>query len=258
MTTGMLEKMITSGKLNVQTNTTVNSIDDMPESDFAVVHTSRGDIKAKHVVHATNGWMGHLLPEIRPYVSPVRANVSDNGKALAVGKTKGVSPLGLDSKYSFWLWYAKKDYDYLITREDGDTVIGRANTGRRATTVDNETDLLPMSHLRGFHTLTLANALPDASAHITHSWSGPVAFTQDAMPFVGSLSFLEGRSHQWVCGGYHGIGMAKAFRSGQMAAMLVLGEELGEEYPRSQLVTPERLKRLRKSLEIGHVPRAKL
>lgn len=256
MVTPMIGKMITSGQLNVQTNTTVTSIEDEGESDFAIVHTSRGVIKAKKIVHATNGWLGHLLPELRPYVSPVRANVVHYDSVEDSSGAGRVSALGLNPKYSYWFRYAAKDYDYLITREDGGTIVGRANVRRRATTIDSELDVLPMAHLAGFHKPTLSGAPADAAKYIDQEWSGAVAFTQDASPFVGRVDFLPGRSHQFVCGAYHGIGMVKAFRAGQMAALIVLGEEPSEEYPRSMLVTPQRLKVLRRSLEENAPQRA--
>ncbi|KAF7551281.1 hypothetical protein G7Z17_g5142 [Cylindrodendrum hubeiense] len=250
LVTGLLGGMIESGKLNVQTNTKVQAIDDS-EGDFAVVRTNRGDIKTKHVVHATNGWLGHLLPELRPFISPVRGNVVRYGSIENDNDTMtgiGASPMGIDKAFSFWLRYSSHDYDYLIQRAQGDVVVGRANTGRKATGDDSETDLQAHAHLRGFPDEAFSSPSRGSSAHITHAWSGILGFTQDAMPFVGRLPF-PGRSHQWVCGGYHGIGMVKAFRTGQMAASMILGEELDEEYPKSMLITEERVRALRRSLD---------
>ncbi|KPM45619.1 hypothetical protein AK830_g885 [Neonectria ditissima] len=266
MVTGLLGGMIDSGKLNVQTHTTVREIHDSVHDDFAIVRTDRGDIKATHVVHATNGWMGHLLPELRPFISPVRGNVVHYGPITENQKIPGketesrggISPMGIDKKVSFWLRYADKDYDYLIQRAQGDVVVGRANTGRKATGDDSQTDLQPMAHLRGFPDEAFKCPSRGSSAQIEHAWSGILGFTQDAMPFVGRLPFPS-RSHQWVCGGYHGIGMVKAFRTGQMVALLILGESLDEEYPLSMLVTDERIGRLRRSLDEGNgVMKAKL
>ncbi|KAH7153268.1 FAD dependent oxidoreductase [Dactylonectria macrodidyma] len=244
MVTGLIASMVESG-LNVQTNTKVHAIDE--KEDFAIVHTNRGDINVKHVVHATNGWMGHLLPELRPFLSPVRGNVVRYGQNAVTG-AETVSPMGINKDYSFWLRYAEKDYDYLIQRAQGDVVVGRANCGRKATGDDSETDLQPQAHLRGFPDEAFLSPSRGSSALITHAWSGILGFTQDAMPFVGRLPF-PGRSHQWVCGGYHGIGMIKAFRTGQMAALMILGEPLSDEYPRSMLVTEKRVRTLRKSLD---------
>ncbi|CRK43976.1 hypothetical protein BN1723_005961, partial [Verticillium longisporum] len=218
MVTNLLETLARSDKVNIQTGTSVLSIDDRPGSPFATVRTSRGDIRAKAVLHATNGWLGHLLPELRPFISPVRGNVVHYGpvasKEDASGNAK--SALGLDSKYSFWLRYADKDYDYLIQRQDGGIVVGPVD---------------------------------GSSAYITDSWSGILGFTQDTLPFVGPLATVfPSRHRQWVCSGFHGVGMVKAWRAGEMVAQMLLDETLGDEYPKSMMVTAARMKALRASL----------
>jgi glycine/D-amino acid oxidase-like deaminating enzyme len=224
----------------------VNSIDDNDDFDFAIVRTSRGDIRATNVVHATNAWIGHLLPELRPYVSPVRVNVvhfaavSDDKHATVAGK----SPFKLDSKYSLWLRYGEKDYDYLIQRDDGGLVVGRACTGSKATSDDSITDLPPLQHLRGFAEETLTTAPAGSSAHIDRTWSGIVAFTHDGVPCAGRLPF-PGRKHQWVCGAFHGTGMIKSFRTSQNVAAMIMGEKIVESFPASLLVTPKRISGLR-------------
>lgn len=253
LVTGLMGRLIRGGKLNVQAHTTVESIDDDPSRELAVVRTARGNIDARHVVHATNGWLGHLLPELRPFVSPVRGNVVHYA---AVAGQPSPSALGFDSKFSYWLRYAEKDYDYLIQRARGDVVVGRANLRRRATGDDSETDSAPMSHLRGLADAQVA-AAPSPAATVDRAWSGILGFAQDGSPFVGRLPF-PGRGRQWVCGAYHGVGMTKAFRSAEMLAYLILGEELPDEYPRSMMVTEERVLKLRKSLDEGSGLKMKL
>lgn len=240
---GLMERLIRDEKLNVQTGTTVKSIDEEQGAEYAVVHTNRGKIRAQRVVHATNGWLGHLLPELRPFLSPVRGNVVH----LAARTTPGASPLGFEPRYSYWFRYAEKDYDYLIQRRVGDIVVGRANIGRRATANDGETDLLPMAHLRGFGHEVARRPLDNVVDSVDHAWSGILAFTEDGAPFVGRLPFPQ-YTHQWVCGGYHGIGMTKAFRTAEMMAFLLLDEQSPAEYPRSMMMNSKRLHTLRQSV----------
>ncbi|KAL7766687.1 hypothetical protein ACKLNR_004603 [Fusarium oxysporum f. sp. zingiberi] len=243
--TGVLGPLIDQDKINVQTHTPVTCIIDQTEDAYATVKTARGDIRARRVVHATNAWLGRLLPELRPFISPVRGNV------LSYAPTaNGKSPLGLGSDYSLWLRYGVKDYDYLIQRKDGRAIVGRANTGRKAVGDDSETDLSPMSHLRGFAHEALATPDADAATKVSHAWAGILAFSQDGIPFAGRLPFL-GRSHQWVCGGYHATGMIKAFLTSQMVAGLILGETPDKKFPRSFFATDDRIRQLRISLETG-------
>ncbi|RTE76316.1 hypothetical protein BHE90_009224 [Fusarium euwallaceae] len=214
MVTALLEKMIKDNNLSVQTNTVVTSISDNDDDDYATVHTSRGDIKAGKVIHATNGWIGHLrrLP-----------------------KNKKMKPGN-----SWWLRYGEKDYDFLMQRPDGAYIIGRSNTSRRATADDSAIDFLPHAHLRGTTPLVFDFG---GEVETTHAWSGPVGFTLDGNPFIGKLPF-PGRSHQWVCAAFQGIGMVRAFRAAHILAHLLHREELPDEYPRSMLITHSRIQRL--------------
>ncbi|KAL5365317.1 FAD dependent oxidoreductase-domain-containing protein [Aspergillus floccosus] len=240
--------LIARAQLNVQTHTTVHAIDDRDGADYAVVRTSRGDIPARIVVHATNAWLGYLLPELTPFVTPVRANV-----VHYTADERGNSRLGTVPEYSIWYRYGDKDYDYLISRRDGGVVVGRAGTGRRATSDDSATDLPAMAHLRGFFHEAAAAPQPSAADHVDYAWSGIVSFTQDGVPFVGKLPF-PGRSRQFVLGAYHATGMIKAFRCGQAAAAILLGQGMPEDFPTSMLLTEERIRELRRSLDRGKAP----
>ncbi|OJJ08769.1 hypothetical protein ASPVEDRAFT_144899 [Aspergillus versicolor CBS 583.65] len=228
--TGLLAKLVEQG-LRIQTNTAVTSITDRDIDPFATVNTTRGVIKAKAVVHATNGWVGHLIPELRPYVSPVRANV----------QRRLPSPIQPRTNNSWWLRYGEKDYDYMMQRPDGSFIIGRSNTGRRATADDSQVDFLPHTHLRG--ATPLVHDFGTKDIETTHAWSGPVAFSHDGNQFVGKLPF-PGRSHQWVSAAFQGIGMVRAFLSAQLLAHLILDERIPDYYPLSLLITEERLSTL--------------
>ncbi|KAJ5754803.1 nucleotide-binding domain-containing protein [Penicillium manginii] len=69
--TDVLGGLIDTKKINVQTNTTVTSILDSTTSEYAILRTDRGELKARNVIHAQNVWVSHLIPELRPFVSPV-------------------------------------------------------------------------------------------------------------------------------------------------------------------------------------------
>lgn len=110
------------------------SVIDGDGDDFATVRTNRGEVKGRQVIHATNSWIGHLLREMRPFISPVRANVQrqvPRPNTLTVGDQ------------SFWLRYGEKEYDYMIQRPDGSYIVGRASTGRRDAADDSKLDLTP-------------------------------------------------------------------------------------------------------------------
>jgi glycine/D-amino acid oxidase-like deaminating enzyme len=237
LVTFLIEKMMQEEGLSVQTNTKALSVIDVDGAKYGTVVTDRGSIHATHIIHATNGWIGHLNPELRPFISPVRGNV--------VRHTPLPSTLRLGN--TFWMRYTEKDYDYLIQRPAGDFIIGRANLGRKATGDDSSVDFHAQAHLRGI--LPQLLNVEGYSTKVTHAWGGILGFTQDGNPFVGRFPAF-GKSHQWVCGGYHGIGMIKAFKTGQMLAMLVLGEEVPLQYPRTMLINDKRMWELESSLAI--------
>ncbi|KAL3467629.1 FAD dependent oxidoreductase [Aspergillus heterothallicus] len=233
LVTGLFEKYVRENGLKIQTNTVVTAVEEGNRA--ATVKTTRGDISAPIVVHATNAWMSHLVSELRPFVSPVRANVQ-----------RKVVDSGIRLDPSLWLRYAEHDYDYMVQRHDGAFIIGRPNTGRRATSDDANIDLLPQTHLR-----TVVPELFDfgtKNVQTTHAWSGCVAFTQDGNPFIGKWPG-QWRKHQWVCGAYQGIGMVRAFRSAQVLALMILEKGVPEEIPRSLFMAEERLKSLKGSVK---------
>ncbi|KAF9887401.1 hypothetical protein FE257_010256 [Aspergillus nanangensis] len=232
----LIGQMVEKDGLHVQTQTRVSKVSE--RDNYATVETNRGQIRATSVIHATNAYMGHLLAELRPFISPVRGNV-----------TRQRSPPGFALEKSFWLRHGTKDYDYLIQTPSSEFIIGRANTGRRAVGDDSAIDTGPHAHLGGILPLVLEFPSPTLPrrTEVTHAWSGILGFTEDANPFIGSLS-LFGKKHQWVCGGYHGVGMVKAFLSGQILVSLLLGEKKPFEYPESALLSERRLASLKSGL----------
>src|SRR5271168_3416424 len=65
------------GSFSIETYTAVESISigTNPDTPF-VVHTSRGDIKASHIIHATNGHSAALIPELLGKIFPVRGQMT--------------------------------------------------------------------------------------------------------------------------------------------------------------------------------------
>lgn len=228
MVTALWEKMVRDNGVSIQTNTLVTAVDDDDDGEYATVKTNRGEIRAKHVVHATNAWLSSLIPELRPFVSPVRANV----------QRQVPTPKESRLKNTWWTRYGEHDYEYMIQRPDGAYIVGRANTGRRATADDSKLDFVAHSHLRGVTPLAYDFGTKDIE--VTHAWSGVIAFTTDGNPFIGRLPF-PGRQHQWICAAYSGIGMIRAFRSAQMLALLLLGDEASPICPPSMMLTDSRV-----------------
>jgi len=109
LVTALLRTLVEEHLLQLHTRTPVTGI--TPPSgkrQHYTIHTTRGDIKARHVVNATNAWIGHLYPEFRGIINPTR------GQVIQVeGKHLNVQPTG---------WNDGRDY--LVQRPDGTLIFG--------------------------------------------------------------------------------------------------------------------------------------
>lgn len=64
-------------EFSIETHTAVENISTTSSySQPFIVHTSRGDIAASHVVHATNSHTSNLVPGFRGKIFPVRGTMS--------------------------------------------------------------------------------------------------------------------------------------------------------------------------------------
>ena len=69
----ILERLIKEGKLNLQTNTPVSSVEACSdETARHALRTPRGTIEASHVILATNAYTSYLLPEFADLIVPER------------------------------------------------------------------------------------------------------------------------------------------------------------------------------------------
>jgi glycine/D-amino acid oxidase-like deaminating enzyme len=78
----IMQRLVGEGKLNLQTNTPVLSLESQSKTSdaaavpYVLVRTPRGTIKAKHVILATNGYTSHLLPGFSSLIVPTRCEMS--------------------------------------------------------------------------------------------------------------------------------------------------------------------------------------
>jgi gamma-glutamylputrescine oxidase len=73
---GLAEAAVSSGLVNIQTHTAVTHVDrDSSCEEFIELETSRGSVRARRVVYATNAWTRQLLPNLWDVIVPVRNQV---------------------------------------------------------------------------------------------------------------------------------------------------------------------------------------
>ena len=172
--------------------------------DGTTVATPRAHVVAEHVVVATDGYSGGLLPEIDALVAQARNQVV------------ATAPLG-ERRFELPV-YARDGYDYWQQTRDSRLIVG----GRRDADAEREatgTEAITAPIQRELEALVgeLLGHVPE----ITHRWSGALAFTPDLLPLVGRV---PGRENVWVALGYSGHGNALALASGEGVARAILGE----------------------------------
>jgi glycine/D-amino acid oxidase-like deaminating enzyme len=154
--------------------------------------TSRGLVRARTLVLATNAWTSRLCPALARLIAPRR------GQMLAT------APLGREvaprPTYAHW------GYHYWRQTPDGRLVIG----GWRELDLDGESglDAVTTGPIQSAIEQGLAELVPEGAA-IEHRWAGIMGFARDGRPLVG---WLDPEHHLAICGGYtgHGIAMAPA------------------------------------------------
>lgn len=113
----LLSKLIDRG-VQLYTYTPVESVSaDRTPDGYWNVSTSRGNIRAKTIVYASNAYTAGILPELRDKIVPVR------GICSHIVSPKPTAPL---LSNSYILRFNDWEYDYLIPRSDGSIVVGGA------------------------------------------------------------------------------------------------------------------------------------
>jgi glycine/D-amino acid oxidase-like deaminating enzyme len=170
------------------------------------VLTSRGTVRARKVLIATNGYSGALSPWHRRRVIPI-GSYQISTEPLGTEGVRALIPHGRNIVDS------RRVVVYFRPSPDGERIIfgGRAALGEK-------NPLACVSRLRSM----VASILPTLrSARIDHAWVGWVAYTFDTMPHLGQRDGL------YYCMGYCGQGVPLApyfgMRIGQQMAGLAEG-----------------------------------
>ena len=115
----MFSMALKHGSLNLQTNTCATSVSPSADSDHSwVIQTSRGPVKARKVILASNAYTPALLPEYQEKIIPYRAvscRITTSSPAPPIVNTYAL-------RFKDW------DFDYLIPRPDGSIVVGGARS----------------------------------------------------------------------------------------------------------------------------------
>jgi gamma-glutamylputrescine oxidase len=186
---------------------------------------SLNQLDAEHVVLATDGYTGGLLPALDAAVRPTR------GQVLA---TEPLTERPFPRPH-----YSRYGYDYWQQTPDGRLVVG----GRRDVSLEEEfTAEEATTPPIQIELEALVRELLGRAPRITHRWAGIFGTTADRLPLVGAV---PGRPGLWVACGYSGHGNVLGLACGELVAEAILGNR----DPALELFEPSRTL----EVEAGHV-----
>lgn len=140
------------------------------------VTTGQGEVRARHVVVATNGYTGSVTPVLRRRLVPIASHVIAT-EELPPGLALKLCPKGRTFSET------RRVLHYYRLSPDGKRVIfgGRARF----------TEIPAEMRARLLHE-AMVERLPElADVKVTHAWQGNVAFTADALPHAGEVDGLH-------------------------------------------------------------------
>ena len=195
---GLLDACSRAG-VTLCAHTKVESIDGA-DRNFTI-KTNRGNCHAEHVIIATNGYTGALTPQLRNRIVPISSQIivteelpEDVAREL-IPKGRTISETPRITSY------------YRLLPGDR-----RVMYGGRARFHDVPPDVSATLLYR-----MMTDRWPQLKGtRITHSWSGFVAMTTDALPHMGQVDGLH------FCTGCNGSGVAMMPYLGQQVARRIL------------------------------------
>jgi glycine/D-amino acid oxidase-like deaminating enzyme len=171
------------------------------------IATARGDVEARDVLIATNGYTDGSSPSMQRRLVPIGSYIIATAP-LPAADAAALLPkrrVAFDSKHFLFYWRVTGDRRLLFG--------GRAEFTRPT----------PESTRRAASILRdgLAHVFPQLAAiGIDYAWGGNVAFTRDQLPHTGRLDDV------YYAGGYSGHGIAMATALGTLIARRIAGEPI--------------------------------
>ncbi|KAI8962076.1 FAD dependent oxidoreductase [Daldinia sp. FL1419] len=216
------------------------------------VVTPRGTTKASTVVHCTNAFAPHLLPQLTQFITPNRAQAHAFVPPPSLSSSS-ILPGTMSLRHSL-----KHFYSVAQRRPDGIVILGSPIANPNISQEAAASRLVPNDgvyneEVRNDAVRNFETCFPECESGklapgegLLHTWTGIVGMTTDSVPFVGGIDGLPG---QWVCAGFNGHGMARIFTCAPGVAKLILGGSWDDTgLPECFEITGERLGRLQKGV----------
>ena len=174
-----------------------------------VVHTAQGQIRARRVLVATNGYSDErLVPWLARRLVPAISNILvtrplTKDELAAQGWTRTL--MAYDSRHMLHYFRLLPDNRFLFGARGG-LSFAPASVARFAARSRAEFDLIFPAF---------------AHAQTEYTWNGLVCLTSSRAPFIGPV---PGEDGLWLALGWHGNGVAAASEGGRRAAHALMGD----------------------------------
>ena len=183
-------------------NTVVNNIE-RNSNNFRII-TTAGDLAAKQVIIATNGYTDKLEPQLKRRIIPVGSYI-----IVTEPLTKELQHKLSPKRRMFYdlKWFI----NYYRLTPDGRMLWG----GRNDLSID--LDLEESARLLSQQLIKVFPELHDVP--VTHTWSGQLGVTFDLMPHIGEIDGI------YYANGYSGHGLSIATYLGTELGLLLTGKK---------------------------------
>lgn len=242
-------------RFSIETNTPVTDITYDETTDPIhpyIISTPRGQVRTSKIIHATNAHTGHLLPELRGKIFPLRGTMSTQKATPEFGRHGHNRSWGVITSGSYnsvtglletGLYYGNqnpKTGDIFFGGEKSkiNEVLVSDDSLVTAACEENISTVLPRYFVKGWS--------QGQNPEVKKIWSGIMGFTADRLPLVGSLPLGVtkrggGAQGEWISAGFNGYGMPLCWSCGEAVAKMLLGQDVSDVLPGAFLATEERL-----------------
>jgi glycine/D-amino acid oxidase-like deaminating enzyme len=203
----LLTAALRSPTVELFTQTKVLEVRDVGEA--YEVRTTRGTIRARHVLNATESYTPKLQPRLRPHLTVYQTQVA-SGLGGPATMTPGVVMSGTKA---FW----------------GPTPDGRTLFGSDQTKIpyQNAGQNKPSRFITSFFLGHMMDLFGPYKMRVTHEWSGSIAATADGYPIVG---LMDGKG-QYIIAGLTGSGSNVSYNAARCVVCRILGTAEQDDYP---------------------------
>lgn len=275
--TAVLEHLVAqhADRFLIETHTPVTAVTTIIENACDrrfVVHTTRGIVQARHVIHCTNAHVGHLVPSVRGNIYPVRGQMSAQ-------RSSPIFPHQGDNRS--WIFSYDKGFDYLTQLpldefSNGEMMLGGGFVQSEGGGVedvgissDDQMSRCVEAHLyRTLRDVFDGQYWGDVDQEVQESnqmWTGTMGFSVDGLPWVGRIPESTTTSEQatkqgseWIVAGFSGEGMVQAWLCSKALVVMLSESDLVEQrssglvwFPKQMIVTNERLQEARLARQVA-------